>query len=51
MVPPPVNVLVLGEELALSWPDGDVQADFVVPVDDRHGLLNPAQAHGGLMPQ
>ena len=30
--------------LALEWPQGDLQADFVVPMDDGHGLLTPAQA-------
>jgi glycosyltransferase involved in cell wall biosynthesis len=30
--------------LAREWPDGDVKADFVVPVGDRYGLLTPTQA-------
>ena len=30
--------------LAREWPSGDVQADFVVPMDDRYALLTPAQA-------
>jgi glycosyltransferase involved in cell wall biosynthesis len=32
------------QQLALTWPDGDVQADFVAPLGDRHALLTPAQA-------
>jgi glycosyltransferase involved in cell wall biosynthesis len=30
--------------LALKWPSAEVQADFVVPVGDRFGLLSPDQA-------
>lgn len=30
--------------LAKEWPCELVQADFVVPIDDGHGLLNPEQA-------
>jgi glycosyltransferase involved in cell wall biosynthesis len=30
--------------LAKEWPTEDVQADFVVPVGDRYGLLTPEQA-------
>ncbi|MBI1351805.1 MAG: glycosyltransferase [Actinomycetales bacterium] len=30
--------------LAREWPEGDVLADFVVPVEGGHGLLTPAQA-------
>lgn len=30
--------------LALEWPQGDLQADFAVPMDGGHGLLTPAQA-------
>lgn len=30
--------------LALEWPAGDVQADFVIPVRGGHGLLSPQQA-------
>ena len=32
------------QQLALTWPDSDMQADFVVPMGERHGLLSPAQA-------
>lgn len=30
--------------LAKEWPVGEVPADFVVPIDDRFGLLSPEQA-------
>ena len=30
--------------LALEWPAGDVQADFVIPVRGGHALLTPLQA-------
>lgn len=30
--------------LALEWPEGEVQADFVVPFRAGHGLLTPDQA-------
>ena len=30
--------------LALEWPQGEVQADFVIPVPGGHGLLTPQQA-------
>jgi glycosyltransferase involved in cell wall biosynthesis len=30
--------------LALEWPAGDLQADFVIPVRGGHGLLSPKQA-------
>ena len=30
--------------LALEWPDSEVQADFVVPLESEYGLLTPAQA-------
>ena len=31
-------------QLAREWPRDEVDADFVVPIDDRFGLLTPAQA-------
>ncbi len=30
--------------LAIEWPAGEVQADFVVPFEGHHGLLSPEQA-------
>jgi glycosyltransferase involved in cell wall biosynthesis len=30
--------------LAQRWPSGDLEADFVVPMDDQFGLLTPVQA-------
>ncbi len=32
------------QHLALDWPDGEVAADFVVPMGDRFGLLTASQA-------
>ena len=30
--------------LAKEWPEGDLQAEFVVPIEEGHGRLSPAQA-------